>query len=535
MLSRSYKSALLLILLCLGLYLPGMVNVPVFDRDEAHFAQATKQMLESGNYFAVQFQNTTRYQKPPGINWLQALSVKLLSHANSAAIWPYRVPSVLGAMLAVLLLFYFLKDIFDQRSAFLASALLASSVLLYIEAHMAVTDSCLLACVIAMQGSLWRIYRSTTAKNSDAWIFWLAMSIGFVIKGITPLIGFLTLFGLCIVDRNVTLLKKARLGWGLVLLLLTTTAWVVGTSYASGSNYLWQMFHHDLLPKLRGGDQHHGGFPGYYILIFSGAFWPGSLFIMPTLYYCWKERQQTDIRFILMWVLPSYLFYLIMPTKLPQYMLPLYPAIAAAIAVVVMRYDSIKLNLVWRSLQLFQLLVWLAIGLGLAGMSLLMVYAFKQPLTFVVGIATISMLVGLMFAVWCYATRRRAALFIPAILGMMFSMGLLFQVIFPSISELWVSNAIAKHVINTPLQAVGYSEPSLVFILGTKKVNYTNLDTAIRFAKKHPHADLLINQHDLHQLHQLAAEKGLSLKRIATIHGFNYSHGKWVTLIILRK
>ena len=96
---KTLNAYLLLTLLCLALYLPGIFTVPVVDRDEAHFAQATKQMLETGNYFQIRFQDKTRFQKPPGINWLQALSVKVFSSTESTAIWPYRIPSVLGGYL----------------------------------------------------------------------------------------------------------------------------------------------------------------------------------------------------------------------------------------------------------------------------------------------------------------------------------------------------------------------------------------------------------------------------------------------------
>ncbi|WP_347252303.1 hypothetical protein, partial [Legionella sp.] len=80
---------LLLTLFSLLLLLPGIVKMPVMDRDEAHFAQASRQMVQTGNYFQIRFQETTRFRKPPGINWLQAASVKLFSNPDANIIWPY--------------------------------------------------------------------------------------------------------------------------------------------------------------------------------------------------------------------------------------------------------------------------------------------------------------------------------------------------------------------------------------------------------------------------------------------------------------
>ena len=71
------RAAAFLIAVCLVSFLPGFFNVPPVDRDEARFAQATKQMIESGDYIDIRFQDEVRYKKPVGIYWLQAASVKI--------------------------------------------------------------------------------------------------------------------------------------------------------------------------------------------------------------------------------------------------------------------------------------------------------------------------------------------------------------------------------------------------------------------------------------------------------------------------
>src|SRR5207249_8172855 len=95
----------LLTALCLLIYLPGIASIPPLDRDEARFAQATRQMLETGDFLRIRFQDEARNKKPAGIYWLQALSVSTFSSAEAIAIWPYRLPSLIGGMAAVLLAF----------------------------------------------------------------------------------------------------------------------------------------------------------------------------------------------------------------------------------------------------------------------------------------------------------------------------------------------------------------------------------------------------------------------------------------------
>src|SRR5580700_7281081 len=80
--------------------LPGLFTLPPIDRDESRFAEASAQMLETGDFTTIMFQAVPRFKKPVGIYWLQALSVKVLSSVERRDIWAYRVPSILGAMLA---------------------------------------------------------------------------------------------------------------------------------------------------------------------------------------------------------------------------------------------------------------------------------------------------------------------------------------------------------------------------------------------------------------------------------------------------
>ena len=71
--TRSHaRAVIVLVVAALLNILPGFFAIPPTDRDEARFAQATKQMLESGDFIDIRFQETTRYKKPVGIYWLQA-------------------------------------------------------------------------------------------------------------------------------------------------------------------------------------------------------------------------------------------------------------------------------------------------------------------------------------------------------------------------------------------------------------------------------------------------------------------------------
>jgi len=59
-------------------------------------------MAESGDLLDIRFQDQTRYKKPSGIYWLQTAAIKIFSEDGDRKIWAQRLPSVLGALLAVI-------------------------------------------------------------------------------------------------------------------------------------------------------------------------------------------------------------------------------------------------------------------------------------------------------------------------------------------------------------------------------------------------------------------------------------------------
>src|SRR5260221_9563543 len=139
----------LLVGFCLFLYLPGISAIPPLDRDEARFAQATRQMLETGDFLRIRFQDEARNKKPAGIYWLQAAAVSAFSTPEATAIWPYRVPSLLGGMAAVLLIFGFGGALFageasPRRQGAIAAVLLASAPRVVAQAPITQADAALL-------------------------------------------------------------------------------------------------------------------------------------------------------------------------------------------------------------------------------------------------------------------------------------------------------------------------------------------------------------------------------------------------------
>src|SRR3979411_3339317 len=147
--TASHFRAIVFLLLCgLVIFLPGFFNIPAIDRDEARFAQATKQMVERGDFVDIRFQDDVRYKKPVGIYWLQSAVVETASALglprSHLRLWIYRIPSLIGAIGAVVLTYWTALAFVTRRGAALAGLMMASCVLLGAEARLAKTDAMLL-------------------------------------------------------------------------------------------------------------------------------------------------------------------------------------------------------------------------------------------------------------------------------------------------------------------------------------------------------------------------------------------------------
>src|SRR3954463_10528180 len=194
----SHARAVAFLILCaLLLFLPGFFTIPAIDRDEARFAQATKQMVESGDFVDIRFQDDVRYKKPVGVYWLQSAVVETASKLGlpraELRIWLYRVPSLIGALGAILLTYWTALAFVTRRGAALAALMIGSCVVLGAEARLAKTDAMLLLTVVAAIGAMARVYLSWQRGEDPAhppwsWpaIFWTALAGGILLKG--PLI-----------------------------------------------------------------------------------------------------------------------------------------------------------------------------------------------------------------------------------------------------------------------------------------------------------------------------------------------------------
>jgi len=540
--SVGWRPYALIALLCFGLYLPGIATLPVTDRDEARFAQATRQMLETQDFLRIRFQDEARNKKPAGIYWLQSAAVALLSTPESAAIWPYRVPSLLGALAAALLTFALGRALVGPTAALLGAALLASSIGVVVEAHLAKTDAVLLATAVAAQGALGMIYGAARQGRDKApwgWalLFWLAQAAAILVKGpVVPGLTLLTVAALSLADRDARWLRSLRPLWGLPLLLAITAPWFIAITRATGGAFLDQAAGHDFLGKLIGVQEAHGAWPGYYLVLLFLTFWPGSLLLGPAAAWAWQARGAVGERFLLAWALPFWLLLELVPTKLPHYILPVYPAVALLVGRAVLAMAEQRL-VRRRWLEPIVLVLWLAASLALALLLVLVPLRFAGALD-IAGVVAAAILLGfgtrLALAAWRGGGGglvARAALLALLVLPPTLAL------VAPALDGLWLSRSAAALVAHyrppssAPVVAVGYSEPSLVFLLGTA-TRQLSPDAAAQYITSARGAAALVSEPDDAAFHAALRRRGWEARAVGRVSGLDYSSGRALALTL---
>ena len=539
--SRGWRGPLFAALVALVAGLPGVFAVPPLDRDESRFAQATAQMLETEDYVSINYQDQPRDKKPVGIHWLQAASVAALSDAADRDIWPYRVPSLLGAMLAAAACAWGATAFFGSRAGLLAGAMMGASFLLSTEAGIAKTDAVLAGTTTLALAAMGRIYFSHRGGPPVTWrtklLFWLGIGLAALVKGpVGPLAALLAGLALWAADRKIDWARSMSWRWGLLLVLAIVGPWAWAITVASDGAFWGAAIGGDLAPKLVGGHERHGGLPGYHLFLSPMLTFPGSLLLPAGLILGWKARAEPGVRFALCWLIPTWLMFELLPTKLAHYSLPALGGLFWLMAAALREPLSNVSRIAGTAVLAFASLVFAAVCVaGLAE------YGDSRDLTW--GAITIGLFVAtaLVGGVLIFRKAAGTALVAAGVLGVL-AHAAFFGQLAPRLEPLWLSQRLAlamesnglaprAGVVAGPVEVAGYAEPSLVFALGT--------NTGLGGAKEAAEAiaegrTAVVEKHEQPAFLAALRAAGLSPRAAGTISGVDYSNGDDMTLTLYR-
>ena len=355
-----YLPALLIIVLTISFFRLG--SLKLFDVDEAVFAQATKEMVESGDWLTPTYNGANRYDKPILFYWLMALSYKTFGINE----WGARFPSAAAGALLCLCLFLFLRRETDEHRAFYAVISLVLSLYFVIYSHAAVTDMMLTLFITLSLFSFYRFCRSDgpehgyedgyeqhAAGQSRYYLygFYIFSALAFLTKG---LIGIVFPFGIAgmylLITGGITRTTRIFSTKGFVLFLVVAAPWYLAELSANGWEFIDQFFIKHHFKRYTEVISGHKGPWYYYLLTLTIGLMPWITYIPAGIAGAWKQfrmiqrgkgpgnevpklyADRSPELFALIWFSAVVVFFSLSTTKLPNYILPSVPAAAILIA-----------------------------------------------------------------------------------------------------------------------------------------------------------------------------------------------------------
>lgn len=542
-----WRAFALLAALTIAAVAPGFFSIPPLDRDESRFAQATAQMLETGDFVRINVQDDPRNKKPVGIHWLQAASVAALSKVEAREIWAYRLPSMLGAVLAVLAAFWGGAALIGRRAAFTGAALLGACLLLSTEGMIAKTDAMLCGLTTLCLAALAHLRGRPRHPKRLALIAWAAFGAGVLIKGpITPMVLGLTLAALFAWERRAAWMKPLAHWSGPILAAVIVLPWMIAIGVATEGRFFAEAIGQDLGNKVTAGGEHPFTPPGLHLLLLALLIFPATVALPGAARLAFgalRARRDdpafADERFLLAWIAPSFLVFELMPVKLAHYPLPTYPAIALLCGAGLLALFQPG----WRKTRWAAVALSAFAGAGLVALcAYLATYAPGDALAsdqralqtaIVCGAAALALVVGL-------AAARSAPTYL--VVALVAGLGFVFNArerILPEARQLLVSqevsDALARNGLHPRLSpgagrliVSGYREPSLVFMTRTDVALWSGPEAG---ARAEAGQIAVIEERELAAFLSGLKARGLGFAvKGEPIRGLNYSNGDEVSL-----
>lgn len=508
---------LLLTLLALLLFLPGIGSRDLWNPDEPRYALVAREMAESDSWFVPRLNGRVYSEKPPLLFWAIAAFDALPGVELEVAA---RLPSVAAVVLTLFALFDLSRRLFDRRVAWLAAIVFATSAKILWQGRIGQIDMLLIALVTLAMAAFVR--GMTEGRPSAFRLFFLFTGLATVAKGpaglLPPLLAIVA-FALATGRRD--LLRQLRIPSGLAIWAAVVLAWLVPAAISGGVGYLETMVFKQNLTRY--ADPWHHFQPWYYYLtVLPADFFPWS-FLLPGALWVGAKRifdeRRTGYALMVAWFLVTLVFFSLSPAKRTVYILTLYPALAALVALAateieasfdrLRRWLTVPIALVAALATLVPIAVWLAIELAPGRVERLLSEARKLgPGTLAVGALVAVLLATGAQAALLFARRgdaRRALHALAAGMGAAAVATSLF--LLPRVDAVKSARPVANKLLELALATEPYAlwphlDPPVVAYSRRNAVELDGLDELYAFARRTDKVWLLIERDALAKLPQ---------------------------------
>lgn len=315
----------LLVAVALVVLLPGTATIPLIDRDEPRFAQATREMMEGehANWVVPYFNGEYRFDKPILIYWMMRASYAALGVNEFSA----RLPSVLCAIALVLFLWHIGRRWFSDGAGWLAGLGMLTCVQMLMHGRSAVADMPMVLAIAVAQVAAFELLHEEKPQRHWFLTLYIALGLGFLAKGpVALVVPVLTLvLHRFVFWRRPLPWRNLRPVTGVPLTLLLMAAWGVPAIIATQGLFYKVGIGEHVVERGHKTFQGHGGFILYYIgtAFLSLCPWiacagEGAVAV--------KRNWNPKTAFLVSWLAGTYLVFSLYVTKLPHYVLPAFPA-----------------------------------------------------------------------------------------------------------------------------------------------------------------------------------------------------------------
>lgn len=517
----------LVVVAALVLYWGGNARTPLWDRDEGRFAEAAREMIETGDYVVPRFQGEVRYDKPILGYWFFVGGMKFFGVNEFGA----RFSSGLFGALSVLVLFLLARRMSGSgRVGLYSAAILATAPVMFVESKLCTVDAGLLFWLLVAFSGLWRIYEGECRWRPKA-LFWTGLALAVLTKGPVALAAvFVPVALIAVFSRDRSFLRRMGWAWGVVLFVMICVPWAWAVQAKTGGQFLNVALGKHVIERSLRTFEGHGGFPGFYVVTLFGTFFPWAFFVPGALVEAVRGlREKRREIFLVSWAVGLIVVLECVRTKMVHYSLPVFPALSILVALFFERARAAgDRRLLPGAIAAFIMALVLAAGppvaLYRAGMT-------EAVIAFVC--AGVFLVAGMARAV-CLSKRGRGAGFGFAGMAAWFFVVAAWGL--PSVGGYSATGRIVAAVDNArillgggaEISSLGYEEPSLVFYLDGRVEVLKRFEEEGSAAARLPRI-LILSKRNEGVLRDVPNRR---LESVETVDGFNFAKGRWEEVMV---
>jgi len=536
-------STLLIAAVVAGVYAFISTRSTLWDRDEPRFARAAVEMVDSGNYLYPTFNGRLRPDKPILIYWLMSIPVRLFGQSELAC----RFFSIVGTAVTCLLIFCIARSLFGTQAGLWAMVILSTSLMVFFIGTAATADGVLLMCMTAVMA----IFVYTRDRAIRVWhvlLMGLGLAAAMLTKGPVGMLPVLVIIVTLWLARKEHPAGKKYL-WPIttatVLGILCFIAWAVPANRATHGQFLRAGIGFHVISRMFKPMESHGGnfllFLPYYIPVVISGFFPWTLHLPGALSALFGKRIGSSFsrKLLVSWIAAVFLLMTLVATKLPHYILFIWPALAMLVAAALALNGTDRLTK--RDKLWMRRGAWFFVPVAAIICLALSACGFLLSVTRLKWSGPVAAAVLVIVTVLAVRKQNKDQ-YLPSakilLTGMLiFLVPCLFGVL-PGLEKIKISPAIARCVNSRtdstlPVAAYKFAEPTLNFYLDRPMNHLQRKEDVVSWAQRSGSAVLIIPRKELESLRKQYG--GFQLSLLGSVNGFNYSKGKSLEVLALMR